>query len=136
MAKSDFSLKYEQTEKLIEAMREFGTGSGKVIDDVLHNEGGKMISGAIMGLLPMSGRKPWEGKKPAARRAQPFRQTNESLSVTVRTKTPYNYLYFPDDGTNTKRHKGQQYFMWRGAENQTDRIIDLCVGRLIEKIGE
>lgn len=135
MARNDFKLEYEQTEKLISAMEEFGTGSGKVIDEVLHNEGGKYISDEIKGLLPESGRK-WKGKKTAARRTQPFRQENNSLSVAVVSKTAYNYLYFPDDGTNTKRHRGQQYFMWRGAQNQTDRIIDLCVSRLIEKIGE
>lgn len=132
MARQAFEMRYEQTEKLIDAMREYGSGSGRVIDEVLHTEGGRLINDRIMQLLPESGRK-WKGKKPAARKAKPFEQKNDSLEVTIRTKYAYHYLYFPDDGTNTKRHKGQQYFMYRGAEDKSAEIIDLCVDRLIRK---
>lgn len=50
-------------------------------------------------------------------------------------KTPYNYLYFPDDGENTYRHNGDQEFMRRGAEEATENIIDQCVSALVEEIG-
>ena len=132
MATNNFQIKYEQTEELIKAAEEFGRGYGRVIDDVLHNEGGKLINDEIMRLLPESGRT-WKGKKPSARRSKPFEQKNDPLAVTVRTKSAYHYLYFPDDGTNTKNHKGQQYFMWRGAENKSEEIIDRCIDRLIKK---
>lgn len=117
-------------------MQNFGDQAGRTVDDVLHNEGGKLIEEEIMRLLPESGRK-WKGKKTAAKRTQPFRQFNGSLSVTVASKTAYNYLYFPDDGTNTKHHIGYKgrprEFMMHGAENQTGEIIDRCINRLIEK---
>lgn len=135
MARNDFHLEYKQTTDLASAMEKFGKGAGRVIDEVLHNTGGQLISDEIMNLLPVSGRK-WSGKKMAAKRAQPFVQENGSLSVAIKTKSAYNYLYFPDDGTNTKRHKGEQYFMWQGAENEAEHIIDLCVSELIKKIGE
>lgn len=131
MARSDFTLDAEAVEKLQYAMDMYGRGCGRIIDDVLHKQGGKLISDEIMNLLPQSGRS-WKGKKKAAKSAQPFTQEDRSLSVTVRTKSAYHYLYFPDDGTNTKNHKGEQYFMIRGAENQSEKIIDLCVGELIK----
>ena len=127
-----FDLDVSQHERLQRAMQEYGNQAGRTVDDVLHNEGGKLIQEEIMRLLPESGRT-WKGKRTAAKRAQPFTQKNESLAVTVKTKSPYHYLYFPDDGTNTKRHRGEQQFMYRGAENQTNRIMDLCINRLIEK---
>ena len=127
-----FDLDVSQHERLQRAMQEYGNQAGRTVDDVLHNEGGKLIEEEIMRLLPESGRT-WKGKRTAAKRAQPFTQKNESLAVTIKTKSPYHYLYFPDDGSNTKRHRGEQQFMYRGAENQTNRIMDLCINRLIEK---
>lgn len=121
-----------QFDKLLEAAAKYGSGSGRIIDDVLWNEGAKLISDEITRLLPVSGRT-WRGKKKTAKNAQPFTQENSSLAVTVKSKPAYHYLYFPDDGTNTKRHKGEQYFMQRGADNVTEEIIDRCVNRLIKE---
>lgn len=127
-----FELDASQHERLLQAMQRYGNQTGRTVDEVLHNEGGRLIQEEIMRLLPESGRT-WKGKRTAAKRAQPFTQKNESLAVTIKTRSIYGYLYFPDDGTNTKRHAGQQYFMERGAENQASRIMDLCINRLIEK---
>lgn len=136
MAGTRIELDVKEFETLQRAMSFYGEGAGQVIDDVLHTEGGKLINDEIMRLLPESGRK-WRGKKTAAKRTQPFTQDNGSLSVTIRTKSAYNYLYFPDDGSNTKNHRGYKgaprEFMRKGAENQTGKIIDRCIDRLIEK---
>ena len=131
-----FTLDARQHETLIKAMQIYGNQAGKAVDDVLHNEGAALIKEEIMRLLPESGRK-WKGKKRAAKHAQPFTQKNESLAVTIRTKSGYHYLYFPDDGSNTRNHVGYKgkprEFMFHGAENQQGRIMDLCINRLIEK---
>ena len=131
-----FTLDARQNETLIRAMQIYGNQAGKAVDDVLHNEGASLIKEEIMRLLPESGRK-WKGKKRAAKHAQPFTQKNESLAVTIRTRSGYHYLYFPDDGSNTRNHVGYKgkprEFMFHGAENQQGRIMDLCINRLIEK---
>lgn len=132
MARAGFGLEYDGVDKLIERMQQFGTGSGQIVDGVLHQKAGRMIDQAIMMILPVSGRT-WKGKKTAASRTKPFQQTDGSLSVTIRSKTPYNYLYFPDDGSNTKKHRGDQQFMKRGAENEKADIIDLCISALLDK---
>lgn len=136
MSRTTFRLDAEQFDRLQQAISNYAGNAGRTIDDVLHNEGGKLISDAIMRLLPESGRK-WRGKKAAAKRTQPFLQENGSLSVTIKTKPAYHYLYFPDDGTNTKRHIGYKgrprEFMFKGADSRTEKIMDLCIQRLIDK---
>lgn len=136
MARATFRLEADQIYELQTAMQLYGVKSGRTVDEVLHNEGAEYIREEIMRLLPESGRK-WKGKKTAAKRTNPFLQKNDSLAVTIHTKSAYHYLYFPDDGTNTTHHIGYKgkprEFMLKGAENQAARIMDLCVKRLIEK---
>ena len=136
MAQARFELNQDQITRLQAAMRQYSGLAGKTVDEVLHKEGGPLIQEEIMRLLPASGRD-WNGKKPAAKSAQPFVQDNGSMSVTIRTKPAYHYLYFPDDGTNTKRHVGYQgkprEFMMKGAENKAAAILDRCVAQLIQK---
>lgn len=136
MARHEFTIEANAAYELLEAMESYGRGSGKVIDEVLWNEGGPLINTAIRRLLPASGRK-WKGKKTAASKAQPFVQENDSLAVTIKTKSAYHYLYFPDDGTSTRRHIGYKgrprEFMYKGADSRVEKIMDLCIERLIEK---
>lgn len=119
-------------DELAKMMEQYGSSAERVIEDVLHGEGASEIKREISRLLPQSGRR-WRGKKPAASRAMPgkFAQDNDLLSVTIAARGAYSYLYFPDDGTNTKNHAGNQQFMRRGAERATPKIIELCLGRLV-----
>ena len=131
-----FSIDATGIDQIHQAMDEFGAGSGKIIDDVLQGEGAMLIKEKITPLLPVSGRK-WRGKATAARSAMPagFSQDNDSLSVTIAARGRHRYLYFPDDGSNTIKHAGNQQFMKRGAEAATPQIVERCVGKLIESIG-
>ena len=133
MAKATFSLDTESYNKLFELMQEFQGEAPKTVNEVFWNEGGPIINEAIINLLPQSDRK-WQGKKTAAKRSAPFTQENGELSVTLKTKNAYHYLYFPDDGTNTKRHAGEKYFMFGGAEASQDEIIEICIRKLLEKL--
>lgn len=136
MAMATFKLDAQQIETLQQAIQRYSGDAERTVNDVLHNEGGKLINDEIMRLLPQSGRT-WNGKRTAAKHAKPFSQKNENLAVIVRTVSAYHYLYFPDDGTNTRRHVGYKgkprEFMYKGAENQTAEIIDRCINRLIQR---
>lgn len=121
----------EGISELAEAIENYPTFAGEVINDVLWNEGAPLIQESIMQLLPESGRK-WRGKKPAAKRSAPFTQANGPLAVTVLSKSAYNYLYFPDDGSTTRNHVGNMQFMLRGAEDQQEEILSRCVVRLTQ----
>jgi hypothetical protein len=122
----------DDVQELSDMIRDYGPAAERAIDSVLHDEGAQEIKEKIARLLPKSGRT-WRGKPRAAARAMPraFDQDDEMLAVTVAARDRYHYLYFPDDGSNTERHRGGQEFMRRGAERATERIIELCMGRLL-----
>lgn len=121
-------------QKLIIEIQKVGDKAEKSINEVLKSYAGGEIIERITPLLPQSGRK-WKGKKKAAKQAQPFRIENKNLSVTVRSKPAYQYLYFPDDGSNTIHHNGNQRFMYRGAEAAVPDIIEQCITKITEEIG-
>ena len=129
MANAILGMDINELIRIAESLEKYAGNVGNVIDDVLWNEGAQRISEEITRLLPVSGRE-WQGKKKAAKMAAPFTQTNEMLAVTVHTKYAYHYLYFPDDGSNTRRHVGNQQFMLRGAENKQEEIANLVLKRL------
>lgn len=121
-------------EALQDAMDEYEGAAGPIIDEVLHGDGAEQIKSEIAMLLPSSGRH-WKGKAAPASSAMPahFSQDNGSLTVTIAARGRYGYLYFPDDGSDSHKHAGEQHFMQHGAENATDKIIELCIGRLTER---
>lgn len=129
---STLDINISEIEKLTQAIQNFPGNAEEAINAVLHNEGGQLIQDAIRPLIPVSG-KNWRGKRAPARTSNSLRSTNENLAVWVRSAKSYQYLYFPDDGTNTRRHVGNQQFFLRGAEATTEEIIDRCVGSLISK---
>lgn len=131
MARSTLSLVDEGFDELTKAIENYPDYAGEAINEVLWNEGGTLIQEGIMRLLPESGRT-WRGKRKAAKKAAPFTQANDTLSVTVKTKSAYNYLYFPDDGSTTRKHAGNQQFMLGGAVDKQDEILNLCVARLTQ----
>ena len=121
-------LAIEQLQQLVD---QYGNAAEKAIDSVIHEEGADEIKHRIAAILPVSGRK-WKRERAAAIQAMPgrFTQDNDILSVTIKAGGYYHYLYFPDDGSNTEKHRGNQQFMRRGAEAAESRIIELCLGRL------
>lgn len=128
---AQFRLDDNLSERLITAIVNCQRNAENAINEVLWDYGGNAISEAIMPLLPRSGRT-WRGKKKAAADAKPFKLKKENLSVIVGTKYDYHYLYFPDDGSTTTNHEGNQAFMLRGAQSQQEDIINRCIQNLIE----
>lgn len=123
-------LDYEQFDGLQKAMEEYQGNTEKAINEVLHNEAGPLIADAVRNLMPQSG-KTWKGKKGAAKTSNSLMNVDTNLAVTVKTRGDYGYLYFPDDGTNTRRHVGNQQFFVRGGESVADDIVDRIVNKLI-----
>ena len=127
-----FELDFDEVEFLQQKMEEYGTGAQRIINDVLHGEGGRKVKDQIHMLIPSSGRQ-WRGKRAPAASADSLQQVNnEMLAVTIKSKTAYNYLYFPDDGSNTQRHAGGQQFFQHGAEEAADSVVEMCLGKLTE----
>lgn len=123
------SLKKEEFERLQRAMEDYAGDTESVINNVLHEQAGQLILDEIKRLMPESNRS-WKGKKAPAKTGNSLMIVNGNLSVTVKTTKKYQYLYFPDDGANTRNHVGNQEFFLHGAENQTDEIINRCINVL------
>lgn len=122
-------INFAEADKLIEVMKEYQGDVENSINDVLHNQGGDLIQKSVQQLIPVSG-KSWKGKASAAKSSNSLRNINENLGVTVTTQKKYQYLYFPDDGTNTRRHVGNQRFFEKGGEAVKDEIIERCISKL------
>lgn len=125
-----YSISLTEADRLLQAMKDYAGSVEEAINDVLHSEIGDIAQTEIKRLMPVSG-KHWNGKKAAAKTSNSLRNINENLAVTVSTQKAYQYLYFPDDGTNTRRHIGDQRFFARGGENIQGEIIDRCTDKLI-----
>lgn len=122
-------LDVSDVEKLQTAIKDYGEGAEQVINEVLHNQAGELIQESVKRLMPTSNKK-WRGKAPAAKTSNSLATLTSNLAVTVTTGKKYQYLYFPNDGSNTRRHVGNQQFFARGAEAVKDEIIERCISRL------
>lgn len=134
---SMFSLDAKGFDQVTELIGKFADGRNAetTINQYLHGEGARKISDSIVAKLPTSGRT-WKGKKAPAKTGDPFRQTASNLVVKIHTKGNYHYLYFPDDGSDTNRHYGNQRFMIIGAVEVQDEVADDIINKLLEKLEE
>ena len=132
-----YSIDYQELDKIENLFNEFPDTAKAAVNNILHSDiAVDMVEDNIQLLLPSSGRH-WKGKGAAAASTQPFRKgPNELLTLIVRSKTKYNYLYFPDDGSNTVHHMGNQHFMQHGAENSLGAIADLCAANIINEFNK
>ena len=126
-----FELDAKELDRLQTALKNYPSNAEEAINDVFHNQASPLIQEEINRLMPRSNVKPWKGKLPHAKDSKSLTDLKGNLSITVKSSKKYGYLYFPDDGTNTRRHAGNQQFFWRGAEAKQAEIIDRCVTRLV-----
>ena len=128
-----FEIDENLSTELMNTLSKLPNRGEEIVNEVLHGEGADLLKEGITNLLPVSGRT-WKKKKKAAKVAKPFNSRDGNLSVTIFTRSGYDYLYFPDDGSNTKRHAGRQQFMKKGTQSKSGKIIDLCLNRLNNEI--
>ena len=130
---SRLSLDYNQITSTIDNFEEVKDRAETIINNVLHNSGADLIKSNIYPLINNSGRE-WQGKPKHAKTVKSLTDKKENLGLVTKSKRTYNYLYFADDGSNTKRHQGNQQFMLRGAEKSIDEISQNIIKRIIETI--
>lgn len=126
---NSFKINIATFDTLQEVMANYEGNVEEAINDVLHNQASELIQTSIQQLIPVSG-KTWKGKAPAAKTSKSLTSRNSNLAVEVVTTKKYQYLYFPNDGTNTRRHVGNQQFFERGGDAVKDEIIDRCIAKL------
>lgn len=127
-----FDVNYKEVESFADLFEKYGDDAYKTVNEVIHsNEAVDIIKGNIQKLIP-TGHEWWKGSHPHANQAPLGRlldhETKEMLSTSISTtgRGKFYYLVFPDSYT------GDQDFMGRGAENSTEEIINLCLGKLTD----
>lgn len=126
MAGGILEINYSEFDRLQKAMKDYQGDTEATINDVLHNYAGDRAQEDIYRLMPVSKKK----KGQHAKNSRSLTNVNGNLSVTITTKGKFHYLYFPDDGSNTYRHVGNQRFFERGGEKAQDDIIERCITKL------
>lgn len=122
---------FDELQKAIEQYRDVAE---KSIGEVLQGEGAEEIIAGIKVRIHPSRRK-WKKKKKASSIAKSLKvdkKKSTELSVVINTTADYGYLYYPDDGTNTKHHVGNQQFMLKGAEDKSQTVLQMCIDNIFE----
>lgn len=125
-----FDMDTKEVERLFDAVKNFPGVAEQSINEVFHNYAPPLVSEEIKRLMPASG-KTWAGKAPAAKTAKSLTDEKANLAFVVKTTGKYHYLWFPDDGSNTRNHVGNQQFFQRGGENKQTEIVDRCITQVV-----
>ena len=132
---STYELKASSIEKLQKSLNGYKENAEEEINTYLHGEGYQLFSKSIEDLIPVSERKKKHAKYSNALEDR-YNSSKlrgggkQNLSVTIGTKPKYGYLYFPDDGSNTVHHAGNQHFFERGIERKEDEAVDAMLKRI------
>lgn len=132
MAGVKFSLKEDDINKIIEAIKNFSGEAENAIAQALENEVAEILKPSIESLIPVSNR-----NKTHAKYSAPFTDEMQGkLSVYIHTKKPYHYLYFPDEGEGTSKGQAPHDFTGEGVENKYDDAVNILLDALINKWNE
>lgn len=129
---SEFSLDAGEVDEIARHIAEFPGDAESAINEVMHQEAGPIIYRQINPLIHPSGRTFAGHRSSATASDWPRYVTSENLAVTVSTKRKFDYLYFPDDGSTTRRHAGNQRFFERGGSAAAPEIVERCLAKLDE----
>lgn len=129
---SRLTLNADEFDRVLKAIEQFPGNAERAINDVLHGSGAELIQERIRKYMPVSDKK----KGSHAVDSASLTSIGSNLAVTTKSTKKFNYLYFPDDGTNTRRHVGNQQFFLRGAEDASGEIVDLLTEKLTQSFEE
>lgn len=115
-------------------IKQFQENAESSINEVLHGKGTEVIADEIRVKIHPSGRK-WKRKKRSSSVANSIvldEKKSGNLTAVIHSKSGYSYLYFPDDGTTTEHHHGEQHFMLRGTQAKAGKVLQMCVENIIK----
>ncbi|MGE6313406.1 hypothetical protein ACQKD6_23675 [Bacillus cereus] len=107
-----------------------------VAETVINRELGKTIAPimekSILGLVPISDR-----DKPHAKLYKSLNaDTRENLTLTIKPKSKFNYLVFPDLAIGTSKNKSPLNFMEYGVDKKAEQAAEELNKALIEEINK
>jgi hypothetical protein len=114
-----FELKAEQLDKITDAIKQAGADAETAINTYLQNTAPDLVKTSITDLIPISNR-----TKKHAKTSNPFEHQNFNLALSVKSRSPFYYLKFINDGTGTSKGKNALEFMERGLDAKVDEMTD------------
>lgn len=121
-----FEIDYREIQALEESIKLIPGEAEKLINEVLHIEGVRIVTEHITNLIPKSNK-----HKNHAQESKWSKSRTENLEFTVLTKGgaasnkgSFGYLVFPDEGRGRSNPK-EQDFMQSGLDAATPIIIDI-----------
>lgn len=112
-----FELKAEQLEKITDAITSAGADAETAINAYLKNTAPDIVKTSITDLIPISNR-----TKKHARNSNPLEHENFNLALKVKSRSPFYYLKFINDGTGTSTGKTPLEFMERGLDAKVEEM--------------
>ena len=106
--------------------------ANEVVNDVLRKEAPYIFERKIKAFMPVSDKE----KGTHAKHSKSIKSVNDILEVKMRTEREYGYLYFPDDGSTTVKHRGNKQFFFRGVSSEADTVSMIILNRLIKKFNK
>lgn len=121
----NFHMEYDDVDRLQKAIINFGEKAEKTINDYLKGEGKEKFIDGVENIIPVSDR-----NKSHAKMSNPLQGVQEeNMTITIKNKKPYQYLYFPDTGGFVTNPVGQN-FMEKGMESKVDSVVNDILDRL------
>lgn len=125
MAGINFTLNFEDVEKIQQAINDYGDNAEDIINQCIHQEGKDRLIRSIENCMPVSDR-----NKKHAKFSNSLTNKNFNLGVRITTKSKFNYLIFPMDAIGTSTGKSENPFMGKGVENEKDNIVNDILNKL------
>ena len=132
MSSIEFSLKDDDIKRINDSIMSYGTDAESIINSYLREVASHLAVDSIKIRIPASN-KSWKGKGKSARSGNPFVTDFVNLGFKIRSKTAYNYLYFPDQGEGTSKNKNPLEFMDKGLDSVYDTIVDGIIKKLVRE---
>lgn len=133
--KAQFKLRYEDIDRINEAIANAGHTAEKSINAYLHYEGAEIIAESITKFMPRSAVDRMHAKDNRWWEMQPYNLAVEiSNSLKGKRGTSFYYLYYPSTGTGTSKWRGRNLFMEKGLEAQHDSLVNGIIEAILQNI--
>lgn len=127
---ANFSVDASKFESLQRNIERLPNVAEKIINEDLKSRIAPVMKKSVLGLMPISNR-----KKAHAKLYQSINDDNKE-NLTLKPKSKYRYLVFPDLGLGTSKKKAAKKFMERGVDKKVDYSIEELNKSLIEEINK
>lgn len=132
MPKIEFSIKENDLERIKEAIIDFGDNAENVINECLANEVKNTLITSITNFIPVS-----KKNKKHAKTSNPLQgDVRNNLTLWIRTKPKFNYLYFPQNAEGQSRNNSPNDFMEKGINNEYDNVVNTILDKLQNRLEE